>query len=150
MIRSWARVPRSGSSRKCTTPIWAGEWQAKLIVLGSTDVGRVQIQLAFRTDREGDFRVPAPKGTYKLWAARAAESGHNEQVPLHSEGTARAVLPLVVDFNSYPQGANPRLELSISDLPGGRDPGTVTGRDGKQALDVGLVLWRRSERSTEA
>ncbi len=113
----------------------------KVIALESTDVGRAPIQLAFRTDPEGDFRVPALKGTYKLWVAPAAESGHNEHVPLHSEDTAPAVLPLVVDFNSHPQGANPRLELTLATCPEVAIRGTVTGRDGKPALEVGLILW---------
>ena len=115
----------------------------KLIALQSTDGGQVNyvpIELACRTDREGNFRVHALKGPYKIWVARDAESGPDECVPLHSPGSAPAVLPRVLDFNPDSQGANPRLELTLLTRPEVAIRGTVTSWDRKPAQGVAMIL----------
>jgi hypothetical protein len=96
--------------------------------------------LACRTDREGNFRVPALKGSYKIWVARGAESGPDECMPIHSQGPPPAVLPRVVDFDPDSQGASPRQELTLLTGPEVAIRGTVTGLDGKPSKGVNLIL----------
>jgi len=120
----------------------------KLIALESIDPGRLDrepmnrtpIQLAYRTDREGSFRVPALKGSYKIWVARGAESGPDECMAIHSDGPPPAVLPRVLDFNPDAQGANARVELTLMTSPEVAIRGTVTGLEGKPARGVDLIL----------
>src|SRR4029077_5632855 len=60
----------------------------KVIALQSTDGGHVDwvpIEVACKTDRAGNFRVPALKGLYKIWVARGAESGPDNLVPIVSD-----------------------------------------------------------------
>jgi hypothetical protein len=114
-----------------------------LIALQSSDGGQVNwapIELACRTDREGNFRVPALKGSYKIWVARGAESGPDECMPIHSQGPPPPVLPRVVDFDPDSQGASPRQELTLLTGPEVAIRGTVTGLDGKPAKGIDLVL----------
>jgi hypothetical protein len=115
----------------------------KVVALESTDGGQlnwVPIRLAYKTDREGLFRVPALKGSYKIWVARGAESGPDECAPIHSDGPPPAVLPRVVDFHPDSQGANPRLGLTLQASPEVAIRGTVTGWDGKPAQGVAMIL----------
>jgi hypothetical protein len=115
----------------------------KVIALQSTDGGQldwVPIELACTTDREGSFRVPALKGSYKIWVARGAESGPDECMPIHSQGPPPAVLPRVVDFDPDSQGASPRQELTLLTGQEVAIRGTVTGLDGKPAKGIDLIL----------
>src|SRR5262249_44547576 len=123
--------------------------EGKLIALQSPiayqshDGGQViwaPIRLVCRTDREGNFRIPALKGSYKIWVARGALSGPDDSMPMHSQGSPPAVLPRVVDFDPDSRGAHPRQELTLLAGPEVAIRGTVTGPDGKPAKGAPLIL----------
>jgi hypothetical protein len=117
--------------------------EGKLIALQSIDGGQVDwvpIALASRTDQEGNFRIPVLKGSYKIWAARGALSGPDECMPIHSQGPPPAVLPRVVDFDPDTPEASPRRDLTLLTGPEVAIRGMVTGKDGKPAKRVDLIL----------
>ena len=102
----------------------------KVIAFESTDRGQFgwfPIILASTTDRNGNSRVPALKGEFKVWAARAHDSGPDDRGPILSDGPPPAVLPQVVDFatgsgglGGHLPGGGMRQELKLLAGPGGR------------------------------
>ncbi len=126
------------------------ELAGKLIALESTDRGRFgwfPISLASKTDRDGNFRVAALKGEFKVWAARAHDSGADDRGPVLSDGSPPAVLPQIVGFATGPggmgghlPGGGTRQELSLVAGPGVAIRGTITGLNGKPAQGVSVVF----------
>ena len=122
----------------------------KVIAFESTDRGQFgsfPIILASTTDRIGNFRVPALKGEFKVWAARAHDSGPDDRGPILSDGPPPAVLPQVVDFatgsgglGGHLPGGGMRQELKLLAGPGVAIRGTITGPDGKPAQGVSVVF----------
>jgi len=122
----------------------------KVIALESTDRGQFgwfPIILASKTDRNGNFRVPALKGEFKVWAARAHDSGPDDRGPVLSDGSPPAVLPQIVDFatgsggmGGHLLGGGTRQELTLLAGPEVAIRGTITGLDGKPAQGISLVL----------
>jgi peroxiredoxin len=129
-----------------------GGWAlgGKVIALESTDRGQFgwfPITLACKTDRDGRFRIPALKGSFKILAAEGHDSGPDDRGPIVSDGPPPAVLPQVVDFNTGSGGVAGRLfgppsrkELTLFCNRPVTIRGTITGTDGKPAQGVSLHL----------
>ena len=112
----------------------------KVIAFESTDRGQVSsfpITLAYKTDHDGNFHVRAVKGAFKVWMAKAHDSGPDDSGPIVSDGPIPAVLPQVIDFD--PRSARGRQELVLVTRPEITFRGTITGTDGKPAK--GVCLW---------
>ncbi len=121
-----------------------------VIAFESTDRGQFgwfPITLVSTTDRNGNFRVPALKGEFKVWVARAHDSGPDDRGPILADGPPPAVLPQVVDFatgsgglGGHLPGGGMRQELKLLAGPGVTIRGTITGLDGQPAQGVSVFF----------
>jgi len=112
----------------------------KVIAFESTDRGQFgwfPITLAYQTDRDGIFHVPAVKGSFKVWATQAHDAGPDDSRPVVGDGPVPAVLPQIMDFD--PQSGRVRQELVLVTRPEVAIRGKITGPDGKPAK--GVCLW---------
>ncbi|MHC5540523.1 TlpA family protein disulfide reductase, partial [Singulisphaera rosea] len=111
-----------------------------VIAMESVDRGRFgwfPITLAFRTDHAGDFRIPALKGSYKIWATSAHDHGPDDRGPIVSPDAVPAVMPRVMNFD-LGSGVDHQM-LVLQTAPEVSIRGMVTLPDGKPAR--GVCLW---------
>ena len=99
------------------------------------EFGWFPITVAFKSDRGGQVRIPALRGSYKIWTALAHDSGPDDRGPIVSDGPALAFMPRVVDFRLSRLTA---LDLSFATSVFIR--GKITGPDGKPAQGISLML----------
>ncbi len=113
----------------------------KLIAFESTDRGQFgffPITLAYKSDADGRFHVPAVKGSFKVWATRAHDAGPDDSGPIVSDGPIPAVASQAKDFD--PRSGGPRQDFTLVAGPEVAIRGTITGPDGKPAKGVCLTL----------
>jgi peroxiredoxin len=113
----------------------------KLIAFESIDRGQFgwfPITLACKTDRNGEFHVPALKGSFSVRPVRACDSGPDDRGPVVSDGPVPAILPRVVNFDANSNGA--RQELVLFTGPTVAIRGKITAADGKPAAKVDVML----------
>ena len=112
----------------------------KVIAFESIERGQfgfLPITLAYKSDANGRFHVPAVKSAFKVWTAIAHDAGPDESGPIVSDGPIPAVAPQVKDFD--PRSDRPRQEFTLVAGPEVAIRGTITGPDGKPAK--GVCLW---------
>ncbi len=113
----------------------------KVIAFESIERGQfgfLPITLAYKTDADGRFHVPAVKGLFKVWSAGAHDAGPDDSGPIVSAGPIPAVALQVKDFD--PRSGRPRQEFTLIAGPEVAIRGTITGPDGKPAKGVCLTL----------
>ncbi len=119
--------PAEGLTAKALVP--AGHLPVgKVIALESTDRGQFgwfPITLAYQTDRDGKFRVPALKGSFKIWVAKAHDAGLDDRGPVVGNDPVPAVMPRIMDFD--PSSGRQRQPLLLATGPEVAIRGTITG-----------------------